>query len=65
MFIFGAPGALKRDWRGEADVQALFGDDRFWGISLGVRLFLGSAGPMRMGSYGVLDDMTSNHRPMP
>jgi hypothetical protein len=41
----------------------LFGDDRFWGISLGVRLFLGSAGPMRMGSYGVLDDMTSNHRP--
>lgn len=51
--------------RGEADVQALFGDDRFWGISLGVRLFLGSAGPMRMGSYGVLDDMTSNHRPMP
>jgi hypothetical protein len=49
--------------RGDADVQALFGDDRFWGISLGVRLFLGSAGPMRMGSYGVLDDMTSNHRP--
>jgi hypothetical protein len=51
--------------RGQADVQALFGDDRFWGVSLGVRLFLGSAGPMRMGSYGVLDDMTSNHRPPP
>jgi hypothetical protein len=56
-----------RVWRerGQADVQALFGDDRFWGVSLGVRLFLGSAGPMRMGSYGVLDDMTSNHRPPP
>jgi hypothetical protein len=51
--------------RGEADPRALFGGDRFWSVSAGVRLFLGSAGPMRMGSYGVLDDMTSNHRPAP
>jgi hypothetical protein len=51
--------------RGEADTRALFGGDRFWSVSAGVRLFLGSAGPMRMGSYGVLDDMTSNHRPAP
>lgn len=49
--------------RGQADPIDLFGDDRFWSVSAGVRLFLGSAGPMRMGSYGVLDDMTSNHRP--
>lgn len=51
--------------RGQADPAALFGGDRFWSVSAGVRLFLGSAGPMRMGSYGVLDDMTSNHRPVP
>lgn len=49
--------------RGQADPAELFGGDRFWSVSAGVRLFLGSAGPMRMGGYGVLDDMTSNHRP--
>jgi hypothetical protein len=49
--------------RGGVDPRALWGANRFWSVSAGVRLFLGSAGPMRMGSYGVLDDMTSNHRP--
>jgi hypothetical protein len=49
--------------RGDIDPQALFGGSSFWSVSAGVRLFLGSGGPMRMGSYGLLDDMTSNHRP--
>jgi hypothetical protein len=48
---------LKRDRFGgaqpeEANPRALFGGARFWSVSAGVRLFLGSAGPMRMGSYG-------------
>lgn len=35
----------------------------FWVLSLGARLFLGS-GPMRMGSYGLLDPMTAMGRMM-
>ena len=38
----------------------LFGTDRFFSISTGVRIFFGG-GPMRMGTYGVLDDMTTTH----
>jgi hypothetical protein len=49
--------------RGDVDPDALFGGSSFWSLTAGFRLFLGSGGPMRMGSYGVLDDMTSNHRP--
>jgi hypothetical protein len=35
---------------------ASFGDDRFWSLSAGFKLFLGGDA-MRMGSYGVLDPM--------
>jgi hypothetical protein len=48
--------------RGGITPEALFGTDRFWSATLGFRLFFGG-GPMRMGSYGVLDDMTTMHRP--
>jgi len=48
--------------RGGIDPKALFGTDSFFSISAGFRLFFGG-GPMRMGSYGVLDDMTTMHRP--
>ena len=40
----------------------LFGKDNFWGLTAGFRVFLGGD-PMRMGAYGVLDAMTSMHRP--
>lgn len=49
--------------RGDVDPEELFGQTSFWSLTAGFRIFLGSGGPMRMGSYGVLDDMTSNHRP--
>jgi hypothetical protein len=49
--------------RGGIDPEVLFGSDHFWTVSAGVRLFLGG-GPMRMGSYGVLDDMTLMHHPL-
>ena len=39
-------------------------DSSFWVLSLGARLFLGG-GPMRMGSYGILDPMTMMGRAMP
>ena len=39
-------------------------DSSFWVLSLGARLFLGG-GPMRMGSYGILDPMTMMGRMMP
>ena len=42
--------------------DVLFGADAFWAVSLGARVFFGG-GPMRMGSYGVLDPMTA-HAPM-
>ncbi len=38
-------------------------DSSFWVLSLGARLFLGG-GPMRMGSYGILDPMTMMGRTM-
>jgi hypothetical protein len=41
----------------------LFGGTSFWAFSVGARVFLGS-GPMRMGSYGVLDAMTVMEREM-
>lgn len=49
---------------GGIDPQNLFGKRDFWGLSAGFRVFLGGD-PMRMGSYGVLDAMTSMHRAMP
>jgi hypothetical protein len=50
--------------RGGIDPQDLFGRRSFWGLSAGFRVFLGGD-PMRMGSYGVLDAMTSMHRSDP
>ena len=38
-------------------------DSSFWVLSLGTRIFLGG-GPMRMGSYGILDPMTAMGRAM-
>ena len=43
--------------RGDVSVRELFGTTRFFSATAGFRLFLGG-GPMRMGAYGVLDDMT-------
>jgi hypothetical protein len=47
--------------RGGVRLEALFGDDNFLAASFGFRLFFGG-GPMRMGSYGVLDPMSVMHR---
>lgn len=47
--------------RGDFSPVAAFGDDRFWSVSTGFKLFLGGDG-MRMGTYGVLDPMTSGMR---
>ena len=49
--------------RGPASVapEALFGGDRFWSLTMGARIFLGG-GPMRMGTYGVLDPMSASMR---
>jgi hypothetical protein len=41
----------------------LFGGTGFWAFSAGMRIFLGG-GPMRMGTYGVLDPMTDAMRRM-
>lgn len=50
--------------RGGAAVgpRTLFGTRSFWSISAGVRLLFGG-GPMRMGSYGLLDPMSAAMRP--
>jgi hypothetical protein len=42
---------------------ALLDEPDFWTVSAGFRLFFGG-GPMRMGSYGALDDMTLMHHPL-
>jgi len=52
-----------RSERSHVDPRLQFGDDSFWTLSAGFRLFFGG-GPMRMGSYGVLDDMTLMHHPL-
>lgn len=48
--------------RGDVDAAALFGSERFWSLTAGVRVLVGG-GPMRMGSYGVLDPMAASMRP--
>jgi hypothetical protein len=48
--------------RGDIDPRDLFGSRDFWGLSAGARIYLGG-GPMRMGSYGALDPMTTAMRP--
>lgn len=50
--------------RGGIRPELLFGQRRFWAVTLGARLFLGGD-PMRMGTYGVLDPMTEMHRTPP
>lgn len=54
-----------RAWRERGpealEPQTLFGTERFWSLSAGVRIFLGG-GRMRMGAYGVLDPMTAAMR---
>lgn len=47
--------------RGGVEPRALFGASSFWSVSAGVRLFFGG-GPMRMGSYGLLDPMSAAMR---
>ena len=48
--------------RGGISPDALFGRDTSWSLTAGARIFLGSGGPMRMGTYGVRDEMTTLHR---
>jgi hypothetical protein len=48
----------------EIDPDQLFDTSNFWSLTAGIRIFLGASGPMRMGSYGVLDPMTAAHRGM-
>jgi hypothetical protein len=43
--------------QGGVSATELFGGTSFWALSLGARVFFGG-GPMRMGSYGVLDAIT-------
>lgn len=47
--------------RGMVSAGEPFGGNSFWAISVGARVYLGG-GPMRMGSYGVLDAMTDMTR---
>jgi hypothetical protein len=49
--------------RGGIDPRTLYGTRSFWGLSTGARVFFGG-GPMRMGSYGMLDPMTAAMRPV-
>jgi hypothetical protein len=56
---------LVRHERGPAHLEpeTLFGGDSFWSFAAGVRVFFGG-GPMRMGTYGVMDPMTLSMREM-
>lgn len=47
--------------RGAVEPDALFGTTDFWAVTAGFRIFFGG-GPMRMGSYGVLDPMSGAMR---
>jgi hypothetical protein len=48
---------------GAVAASELFGTTSFFSLTAGARLFIGG-GPMRMGSYGVLDAMTEHGRMM-
>jgi hypothetical protein len=48
--------------RGDVSARALFGTTRFFSFTAGARLYFGG-GPMRMGSYGVLDAMSAMASP--
>ena len=45
--------------RGDVSARELFGTTSFFSLTAGLRLFIGG-GPMRMGTYGVLDAMTEH-----
>ena len=47
--------------RGTVSATELFGTQNLWSLNLGLRMYFGG-GPMRMGSYGVLDAMTDAMR---
>jgi hypothetical protein len=49
--------------RGGLSATEIFGTTSFWTLSVGARIFL-IGGPMRMGSYGVLDPMMDMGRGM-
>jgi hypothetical protein len=49
--------------RGDVAASELFGTNDFFSLTAGARVFLGG-GPMRMGSYGVLDAITAHGRAM-
>ena len=49
--------------RGDVPRDEFPGPGSYWVLSLGARFFLGG-GPMRMGSYGILDPMTNMGRRM-
>ena len=49
--------------RGGIEPEALYGTSNLINVAVGLRIYLGG-GPMRMGSYGVLDPMTVMHRQM-
>lgn len=61
-FVEAQLASVRRE-RGAVDPEALFGADRIWAVSVGARVFLGG-GPMRMGSYGVLDPVSRMRRQM-
>ena len=64
---FSARPYIEAQWnrvsahRGGIEPTELFGRSNFLSLSAGFRIFLGGE-PMRMGTYGVLDPMTSMHR---
>jgi len=49
--------------RGPVSATDLYGTTSFWALSIGARIFL-IGGPMKMGTYGVLDPMTQMDRRM-
>jgi len=71
--LTGAPWSIRpfveiqhnqvRGDRGGLAAQDIFGTTSFWALSFGARIFL-IGGPMRMGSYGVLDPMLDMGRGM-
>jgi hypothetical protein len=48
--------------RGGIDPRTRDGTRTFWSLSTGARVFFGG-GPMRIGSYGMLNPMTAATRP--
>jgi hypothetical protein len=60
-FVEAQLNTVRRE-RGTFDPRQVYGRGAFFTLTAGFRLYFGG-GPMRMGSYGVLDDMTTRHAP--